>query len=170
MQASRVIFEPKCSIHLLVVLVLLLGLQRRLGDTVQITLAGLGNAAATLVLVLLEHADLLEGLHDLAVDGAGGVGVVRGARAAVLGGAAVVSIQFVLMRNRVIPVDLPQAADTDGLAHVDVARDGSGADVEPVNVLGRQLLGVCVALDSSPASAAVGIRTRGLDGIDPSCP
>jgi hypothetical protein len=47
-------------------------------------------------------------------------------------------------------VDLAETANTDGLAEVDVAGDGGGADVEPVNVLGRELLG----------------RTS-LDGIDP---
>jgi hypothetical protein len=41
-------------------------------------------------------------------------------------------------------VGLAHAADTDGLAHVDVTGDSGGADVEPVDVLGRQLLGVCV--------------------------
>lgn len=109
----------------LLLILLLLGLSGGLGNTVQITLAGLGDAAATLVLVLLNDANLLEGLEDLAVDGAGGVNVVRGAVAAVLGGA----------------VDLAEAANTDGLAEVDVAGDGGGADVEPVNVLGRELLG-----------------------------
>jgi len=100
--------------HLLVVL--LLGLDGGHGDTVQVTLAGLGDAAATLLLVLLEDTDLLERLHDLAVDGAGGVDVVRWAGTAVLWRA----------------VDLPEAADTDGLAEVDVAGDGGGADVVPL--------------------------------------
>lgn len=40
------------------------------------------------------------------------------------------------------PVDLAETANTDGLAHVDVAGDGGGADVEPVDVLRRQLVGV----------------------------
>lgn len=93
--------------------------------TVKITLASLSYPPATLVLVELNDADLLEGLDDLAVDAAGGVNVLRGARAPVLGGA----------------VDLPETADTDGLAEVDVARDGGGADVEPVDVLGRELPG-----------------------------
>lgn len=122
--------------HLLVILILLLSLGGGLGDTVQITLAGLGDAAAALLVVLLQDANLLEGLHDLAVDGAGGVDVLGGAGAAVLGGA----------------VDLAEAADADGLAEVDVAGDGGGADVEPVNVLGRELLG-----------------GAGLDGVDPTC-
>lgn len=102
--------------------------------TVQITLAGLGDAAATLLLVLLEDTDLLKSLADLAVDGAGGVNVVGGANTAVLGGA----------------VDLAEAADTDGLADVDVAGDGGGADVEPVNVLGRELLGGAGLDDINP--------------------
>jgi hypothetical protein len=46
-----------------------------------------------------------------------------------------------------VPVDLAETADTDGLAHVDVAGDGGGANVEPVNVLGGQLVGVYAALD-----------------------
>jgi hypothetical protein len=41
-----------------------------------------------------------------------------------------------------VPVGFPQTTDTDGLAHVDVAGYSRGADVEPVDVLGRQLLGV----------------------------
>ena len=102
--------------------------------TVQITLAGLGDAAAALVLVVLKDANLLKGLHGLAVDGAGGVDVVGGAGAAVLGGT----------------VDLSETANTNGLAHVDVAGDGGGTDVEPVNVLGRHLLG-----------------GASLDGVDP---
>lgn len=97
------------------------GLQR----TVQITLTSLGDAAATLVLVVLEDANLLKGLHDLTVDRAGGVDVVGGAGSAVLGGT----------------VDLAETANTDGLAHVDMAGDGGGTDVEPVDVLGRHLLG-----------------------------
>ena len=43
--------------------------------------------------------------------------MVRGSRAAVLGAA----------------VDFAHAADADGLAHVDVAGDGGGADVEPAH-------------------------------------
>lgn len=102
--------------------------------TVQITLARLCDAAATLLLVLLEDVDLLQSLHDLAVDAAAAGNVVRGARATVLGDT----------------VHLPQTADTDGLAEVDMAGNRGGADVEPVDVLGRELLG-----DSS------------LDGVNP---
>lgn len=117
-------------------LVLLVGLEGGHGDTVQVTLASLGNAAATLVLVLLKNTNLLKGLHDLAVNRAGGVDVVGGAGAAVLGGT----------------VDLAETADTDGLAEVDVAGDGGGADVVPVNGLRRELLAVA-----------------GLDGVNPTC-
>ena len=84
------------------------------GDTVEIPLTVLADAAAAVV-GLLEDTDLLERLEDLAVNGSGGVDVVGGARATVLGGA----------------VNLPQTANTNGLAHVDVAGNGSGADVVP---------------------------------------
>lgn len=104
--------------------------------TVKITLAGLGDAAAALLLVVLNDANLLEGLEDLAVDGAGGVEVVRRTDTTVLGRA----------------VELAETADTDGLAEIDVAGDGGSADVEPVNVLGRELLG-----------------GTGLDDINPAC-
>jgi hypothetical protein len=129
----------------LLVILLLLGLEGGLGNTVQITLAGLCDAAATLVLVDLYDADLLEGLEDLAVDGAGGVNVVGGTRAAVLGGTALVSVAVSskCVEGVCAPVDLAETANTDGLAHVDVAGDGGGADVEPVDVLRRQLVGVC---------------------------
>lgn len=101
--------------NLVVILVLLVSLDGGLGNTVQITLAGLSDATTSLLLVVLEDADLLESLEDLTVDGAGGIDVVGWAGAAVLGAS----------------VNLPQAADTDGLAHVDVTGNGSGADVEP---------------------------------------
>lgn len=131
---STMCFPYRLFRGLLVILILLLSLGGGLGNTVQITLAGLGDAAATLVLVLLENTNLLEGLEDLAVDGARGIDVARGTGTAVLGGA----------------VDLAETADTNGLAEVDVAGDGGGADVEPVNVLGRELLG-----------------GTGLDGVNP---
>lgn len=118
----------------LLVILLLLGLSGGLGNSVQITLASLGDAAATLLLILLEDTNLLQGLHDLAVDRAGGIDVVGGSAATVLGSA----------------VDLAETANTNGLAEVDVAGDGGGADVVPVNVLGGQLLG-----------------RASLDGIDP---
>ena len=103
------------SFHLLIVFLLLL-VNGGLGNTVQIPLAALGDAAATLVLVVLEDIDLLEGLEDLTVDGSRGVNVVGGTVAAVLGRA----------------VDLAQTVDTDGLAEVDVTGDGGSADVVPI--------------------------------------
>lgn len=93
--------------------------------TVQITLALLGDTAATLLLIVLEDTDLLEGLEDLAVNGARGLDVVGGTAAAVLGSA----------------VDATKTANTNGLAEVDVAGNGGSADVEPVDVLGGHLLG-----------------------------
>lgn len=104
--------------------------------TVQITLAGLGDPATSLVLILLEDTDLLKGLHDLAVNGAGGIDVVGWARTTVAGGA----------------VDLAKTADTDGLAEVDVAGDGRGANVVPVDGLRWELLG-----------------GAGLDRVNPTC-
>ena len=83
--------------HLL--FILLLSLEGGLGDTVQITLAGLCDAAATLVLIDLYDTDLGEGLEDLAVDGAGGVDVVAGAGAAVLGGTMRISILVVVVEE-----------------------------------------------------------------------
>jgi len=55
-------------------------------------------------------------------------------------------------------VDLAETANTDGLAHVDVAGDGGGADVEPVDVLGGQLVGVyfCQRLLSPHSKIIVG--------------
>lgn len=111
--------HPRVGERLLVVLVLLLGLDGGLGDTVQVTLAGLGDAAATLVLVVLKDTNLGKRLADLAVNGAGGVDVVGRARATVLGAT----------------VDLAQTADTDGLAHVDVTGDSGGTDVVPDSIL-----------------------------------
>ncbi|KZV84789.1 hypothetical protein EXIGLDRAFT_776157, partial [Exidia glandulosa HHB12029] len=69
------------SVLLLVLLLLVLvasglalGLDDGGGDTVEVTLAVLGDAATT-VGGELEHADLLERLADLALDVGGGVGV-----------------------------------------------------------------------------------------------
>ncbi len=47
-------------------------------------------------------------------------------------------------------MDLSKSADTDGLAEIDMAGDGGGADVEPIDRLGRKFFG----------------RTR-LDGVNP---
>lgn len=122
------------NLLVILILVLLLLLGGGLSDTVQITLAGLGDAAATLLLVDLDDANGSQRLQDLAVDGARGVDVLAGAAATVLGSA----------------VDLAETANTDSLAEVDVAGNRGSADVEPVNVLGRELLGVA-----------------SLDGVDP---
>jgi len=120
-------YPPRiASLLLLLSLGLLISLSNGLGDPVKITLALLGDAASATLLIFLKDLDLLQGLHDLAVDGAAGINVVRGAGAAVLGAA----------------VDLAQAANTDGLPQVDVASDRGGTDVPPVNVLRRQLLGI----------------------------
>ena len=100
---------------LLLIFVLVLSLHSRLRYPVQITLARLCNATTALLLVRLKHANLLQRLHDFAIYRAGSIYVVRRARASVLGAA----------------VDFSHAANTDGLAHVDVAGDGGGADVEP---------------------------------------
>jgi hypothetical protein len=59
-------------------------------------------------------------------------------------------------------VGLAQAADTNGLAHVDVTGDSGGADVEPVDVLGRQLLGVYTSLDVRTGHVAVSEGTYAM--------
>jgi hypothetical protein len=61
-----------------------------------------------------------------------------------------------------VPVGLAKAANTDGLAHVDVTSDGGGADVEPVDVLGRQLLGVYTSLDVRTGNVAVSGETYAM--------
>jgi hypothetical protein len=63
-------------------------------------------------------------------------------------------------------VDLAETANTDGLAHVDVAGDGGGANVEPVNVLGGQLVGVYAALDGSFRGSAAAHAHRFVHGRD----
>jgi len=122
------------NLLLVVLLSFLVGLDGGLRNTIQITLSTLCNATATLLLVLLQDADLLQSLEDLAVYAAGGIDMVRWARTTVAGRA----------------VNLAQAADTDCLAEVDVAGNGCGAGVEPVDGLGWELL-----------------RWAGLDGINP---
>ena len=92
--------------------------------TVQVTLSALGDTAATLLLVVLDNADLLEGLEDLAVDGTAGIDVPGGADTPVLGST----------------VGPAETANTDGLAEVDVARNSGASDEPPVWVLGRQLV------------------------------
>lgn len=48
-------------------------------------------------------------------------------------------------------MNLPQAADTDGFAEIDVAGDGRGTDVEPVGGLGGELLEVTSLHGINPA-------------------
>jgi len=92
------------SKRLLVILVIgLLHSSHR--NPVQISGARLRDSPAALarvliVIDLLDNAQLLERLNGFAVDGAGGIDVVVGARAAVLGAA----------------MHLAEAADTDGLS------------------------------------------------------
>jgi hypothetical protein len=85
--------------------------------TVQISLSALCDSAASLLLILLEDTDLLKCLHDLAVNGSGGVNVVGWAGTTVAGGA----------------VNLAETTNTDGFAEVDVTGDGSGTNVEPID-------------------------------------
>lgn len=80
--SKHLLSGPPCH-HLLIIFFLLL--ESCSGDTVQISLSGLRNSAATLLLVNFEDTDLLESLGNLAVDGAAGSDVVRWARATVLG-------------------------------------------------------------------------------------
>lgn len=62
-------------------------------------------------------------------------------------------------------MDLAETANTDGLAHVDVAGNGGGADVEPVNVLGRELVGVCADCkhQSQIAAHRIAAQTQKFD-------
>jgi hypothetical protein len=69
------IITARKQARLLVILLLFLLLDDSLGNTVQITLTRLGDAAATLLLVLLQNADLLESLEDLAVNATAGIDV-----------------------------------------------------------------------------------------------
>lgn len=135
MQTS--LFIVLVETNLLLVLLLVNG---GLGNPVKIPLAGLGDAASALLLVVLKDTDLLERLDDLAVDGTGGIDVVVGAGATVLGRA----------------VDLAQAANTDGLAHVDVTGNGSGADVVPAIITVRWGRSIEMNRDQSYQSASWG--------------
>jgi hypothetical protein len=71
----------------LLVIILIIGLKRSLGNSVQITLAGLCDPSAALILILLKHTNLLKSLHHLAVDGAGCIDMVGRAGTPVLSGA-----------------------------------------------------------------------------------
>lgn len=95
---------------LFLVLVFLLSLAGRLNDggrdAVEVALTVLGNAAAAVV-GLLEHADLLKRLADLALNRGRSIRVVRWAVAATVAAA----------------VQLGQGADTDVFPEVDVSCD-----------------------------------------------
>jgi hypothetical protein len=145
----------KHDLLLIILLVLLVLLETGLGDSVQVTLTALGHPTASLVFVLLYNANLLESLQHFAINRAWSILVVIGTRSAVLGCA----------------VDFSEPANADGLAKIYVTlvlvsktrmhgcfiwqwhntySYGSGADIEPVGILGRKFP-----------------RVAGFDGIDP---
>jgi hypothetical protein len=93
------------------------GLIDSLKLTVQITLSTLGDATASLLLVLLQNTNLLKSLHNLAVYASAGIDMVGWAGATVAGGA----------------VDFAKTADTDGFAEIDVTGDSGSANIEPVD-------------------------------------
>ena len=84
--------------------------------TIQIPPPPLTNPPPTLLLIHLQHANLLQTLHHFAIDAAARIDVVGRAGAAVSSRA----------------VDFAHAAYADGFAQVDVAGDGCGAGVEPI--------------------------------------
>jgi hypothetical protein len=114
--ARNQVFIHTWDVNNLLIIFLLLFVNGGLGNTIQITLAALGDPSATLLLVNLKNTDLLKGLEDPAVNLTGGLDVVGWGRATVLGRS----------------VDLAEAANTDSLAHVDVTSDGGSANVEPI--------------------------------------
>ena len=83
--------------------------------TIQISPSPLTNPPPTLLLIHLQHPNLLQTLHHFPIYAPARIDVVRRARAAVSGRA----------------VDFAHAAHADGFAEVDVAGDGGSADVEP---------------------------------------
>lgn len=95
--------------HLLVVL-----LQGLSSDTVQVSLAVLGDSSTTLWRNL-KDTNLLQGLDNSSVDRAGGVGVLVWSETSVDGTA----------------VQLVQLTDTDVLSHVHVSGSRSSSLVEP---------------------------------------
>lgn len=107
----------------------------RIKLTIQISLSSLRNPSSTLG-ANFNNANLLEGLEDLAVNGAGGVNMVGGTGSTIF----------------LSTVSLAETADADGFAEVDMASDGSCADVEPIHRLRGKLFHV-----------------SGLYGIDPAC-
>lgn len=119
----------------------------------QIPLARLCDSATALLLVLLQHTNLLQRLHDFAVDAAAGIDVVRRTTAPVASRA----------------VDFSESSYTNGLAEVDcnetlsaidpdfqhlgiptMTRNRSSSNIEPIDRLRGELL-----------------RRTELDGINP---
>ena len=103
--------------------------------TIKIPLPTLRDPPSPFILILLQHANLLQRLHHLAIDAPARIDMVGWARAAVLGA----------------PVGFAQAAHPDSFTEVDVAGYGCGAGVEPVivrfvgrkgEVEGKGMLGV----------------------------
>ena len=72
-----------CSFHASLV-VFVVGLDRAHGYPVQISLTSLCDSSTTLLLVLLQNADLLQRLNDLAIYTSGCIDVMRRFRATVL--------------------------------------------------------------------------------------
>lgn len=73
---------------------------------------------------MLKDTNLLEGLHNLTVNGTTGIGVVRWTGTTVAGRS----------------MDLSETSNTDSFAKVDVTGNGSGANVKPINGLRWELL------------------------------
>lgn len=68
-------------------------------------------------------------------------------------------------------VDLPETADTDGLAHVDVAGNGGGADVEPCS---RGVNMATNSMNGGKILPVLALRRKllcvgGLDSVGPTC-
>ena len=115
----------------LLVILFLIPLNSSHGNPIQISLSGLRDPSTALsarilriLIDPLDNSNLLQCLQHLPIYAARRIDVVVGSAAAVLGAA----------------VDFGEAADTDGLAEVDVAGDGGGADVEPVLGLRRKFV------------------------------
>ena len=103
---------------------LLLVVEDRPGDAVEILLSDPRHAAAT-TLALLGDLHLLELDEDATDDTRVGLAEVLGLDALLVGAS----------------VPLPELADAESRAEVDASRDGRGADVVPVVAVGGELLG-----------------------------
>jgi hypothetical protein len=93
------------------------------GDAVEVTLAVVGDLAATLA-HLLEHLHGLESVEDVTDE------ATRGTVEVLLGGLVAGAAAVVLT----------EAADADALAKVDLARNRGGTDVVPVRVVRGELV------------------------------